>query len=97
MVSTIDDFCKKHAGRKLEDGKEIMDTWALTSARKIVVSAKAKDGCRVIIGGSNKGDGCKRVLRRAVDECDTSGENDKQGGTVESDCAFWRIDPNSDL
>ncbi|KAJ7456121.1 hypothetical protein FB451DRAFT_1183907 [Mycena latifolia] len=36
---------------------------------------------------------CGRLLRRLVDECNTSGEKGKQGGYVIDPCGEWRSDP----
>ena len=38
---------------------------------------------------------CERYLRAAIDGCNCSGENGKQGGTIENRCLKWRIDPQT--
>lgn len=40
---------------------------------------------------------CKTEFRKIIDECDTNGENRKQGERLVGDCLTWRLDPNSDL
>ena len=45
-------------------------------------------------GGKGANQECGRILRRAIDECDQSSTEFKQGGTIESNCAKWNIDPN---
>ncbi|KAF2397092.1 glycoside hydrolase [Trichodelitschia bisporula] len=41
-------------------------------------------------------DDCSRELRKPIDQCNTSGVNGKQGGTVENNCVRFKIDPRAD-
>jgi hypothetical protein len=54
------------------------------------------NGCRFTIDGPSPSDNCGRIFREAIDKCDTSSTQYKQGGTITSNCAVWRIDPNVD-
>jgi len=40
---------------------------------------------------------CKRYLGVAVNSCDCSGVDGKQGGVVKNDCLLWWVDPNVKL
>ena len=57
----------------------------------IFISMTAINGCKWTMEGSGANQECGRILRRAVDECDQSSTEHKQGGTVDSNCANWRI------
>ncbi|KAF1997002.1 glycoside hydrolase family 18 protein [Amniculicola lignicola CBS 123094] len=60
----------------------------------IHISLTVINGCKFTVGGKGNNQECGRILRRAIDECDESSTEFKQGGTIESNCAQWRIDPN---
>ncbi|CAJ2504363.1 Uu.00g117570.m01.CDS01 [Anthostomella pinea] len=62
----------------------------------ITLSVTVTNGCRFTIDGGSASDECGRIFRQAIDKCDTSSTQYKQGGTVTSNCAVWRIDPNID-
>ncbi|KAI1749014.1 hypothetical protein F4782DRAFT_514853 [Xylaria castorea] len=62
----------------------------------IKLSVTVMNGCRFTIDGGSAKDECGRIFRRAIDECDKSSTQYKQGGTVTSNCAVWRIDPNEE-
>ncbi|KAI0448314.1 hypothetical protein F5B21DRAFT_510293 [Xylaria acuta] len=61
----------------------------------VQISVTVKNGCRFTVGGKGPGAECGRIIRRIIDECDTSSTQWKQGGTLESNCASWRFDPNT--
>lgn len=61
----------------------------------VQISVTVKNGCRFKMEGKGANQECGRVLRRIIDQCDTSSTQFKQGGTVESNCASWRFDPNN--
>lgn len=46
---------------------------------------------RFMVDGEGPGSECGRLLRRAVDECDTQGEDMKYGGRVVGESAVWEI------
>ena len=53
----------------------------------IHISATAINHCKWELGT----DDCWRILNRAVDECDQSSTEFKQGGFVDTDCSKWLI------
>ncbi|KFA82003.1 hypothetical protein S40288_07998 [Stachybotrys chartarum IBT 40288] len=55
---------------------------------------EGQNGCRFRMGGNGPREECGRILRRIIDECDTSSTQFKQGGTLSSNCADWSFDPN---
>ncbi len=57
----------------------------------VVASLTVKPGCEFPIDYAK----CERYLRAPVDSCNCSGENGKQGGTIENRCLKWRIDPQT--
>lgn len=61
------------------------------------LSVTVTNGCRFTVDGPGARDECGRIFRRAIDECDTSSTEYKQGGTVTSNCAVWNIDPNEEF
>ncbi|KAJ7618225.1 hypothetical protein B0H17DRAFT_1219982 [Mycena rosella] len=102
VVAAIDTFCNQHAGTTLQPGQRIdaIPTYTTTNwaGRHYLVyltlSVEAINGCTAVIPGD-----CWWMMRRPVDECDTSGENDKQasftGGNVRDSCLKYRVDPNA--
>ncbi|KAI6091579.1 hypothetical protein F4821DRAFT_226439 [Hypoxylon rubiginosum] len=62
----------------------------------ITLSVTVTNGCRFTIDGPSPSDECGRIFRQAIDRCDTSSTQYKQGGIITSNCATWRIDPNID-
>ncbi|KAH7137509.1 hypothetical protein B0J13DRAFT_528145 [Dactylonectria estremocensis] len=61
----------------------------------VLISVTAKIGCQFTMGGKGAKSDCGRVLRRLIDECDTSSTQNKQGGRLSSNYADWRFDPNT--
>jgi hypothetical protein len=57
----------------------------------IVPSVEAKAGCEWKADAAE----CKSELRKIIDQCDTNGEDRKQGGRLVGDCLTWRLDPNA--
>ncbi|KAI8625119.1 hypothetical protein F5Y19DRAFT_277848 [Xylariaceae sp. FL1651] len=62
----------------------------------LTLQVTVTNGCRFTIDGPSPSDNCGRIFREAIDKCDTSSTQYKQGGTITSNCAVWRIDPNVD-
>ncbi|KAI1157988.1 glycoside hydrolase superfamily [Nemania serpens] len=62
----------------------------------INLSVTVTNGCRFTIDGGSANDECGRIFRKVIDQCDTSSTQYKQGGTITSNCAVWRIDPNEE-
>lgn len=60
----------------------------------IVLTVTVTHECCFTIDGPSTSQDCGRIFREAIDKCDTSSTQYKQGGTVTSNCAIWRIDPN---
>ncbi|KAI0552393.1 hypothetical protein F4679DRAFT_535452 [Xylaria curta] len=60
----------------------------------LTLQVTVMNGCRFTIDGPSPSDDCGRIFRKAIDKCDTSSTQYKQGGTITSNCAVWRIDPN---
>ena len=56
---------------------------------EVVTSLEIKPGCQWQANENI----CGRELRQVVDKCNTDGENRKQGGWMENNCAKWRVDP----
>ena len=99
MRRAIKHFCSAHKDVVLDAsvpgaqdvtngiGWAVQCTGKLGCFTSIIISATAIHGCRWELGA----DDCWRILNRAVDECDRSSTEFKQGGTVDSNCADWRI------
>ncbi|QKD48531.2 uncharacterized protein FOBCDRAFT_236188 [Fusarium oxysporum Fo47] len=60
----------------------------------VLMSVTVKNWCRFTVGGKGLKSECGRILRRMIDECDTSDVRYKKGGTMSSNCADWKFDPN---
>ncbi|KAI1373409.1 hypothetical protein F4677DRAFT_448485 [Hypoxylon crocopeplum] len=75
-------------------GAECFFTVGLLCDITITLSVTVMNGCRFTIDGPSPSDECGRIFRKAIDKCDTSSTQYKQGGTITSNCAVWRIDPN---
>ncbi|KAK7002382.1 glycoside hydrolase family 55 protein [Favolaschia claudopus] len=87
IVSVIDDWCGRVIGTHLNDGQEVMARYNYGTFT-VLVSAKAINGCNIIIDGN-----CDRLLRLPVDKCNTGGVNGKQGGFETDLCGQWNTDP----
>jgi hypothetical protein len=66
----------------------------LGCAEVLILSVTVTNGCRFTVDGPSPSDDCGRIFREAIDKCDTSSTQYKQGGTITSNCAVWDIDPN---
>lgn len=95
-VGTVLDASRPGTRRTIDngDGFGAHCAGALGCFDTILISVTVKNGCRFTMGGKGANQECGRILRRIIDECDTSSTQHKQGGTVESNCASWRFDPN---
>ncbi|KAF2172853.1 hypothetical protein M409DRAFT_16808 [Zasmidium cellare ATCC 36951] len=90
LTKAIDDFCDKvHSDGGLRKNKAVEKSFSLGNSAETIISVKPKQ-CSAI----DKDLQCKITLRQAVDECNTDSANFKQGGTVDTGCAKWRVDPN---
>ncbi|KAF8960455.1 hypothetical protein BDZ97DRAFT_1833766 [Flammula alnicola] len=90
IISVIDDWCDNYAiGTFVSNGETI---WARYDygTFTVLVSGEAINGCTFTVDGN-----CNRLLREPVDQCNTSGENGKQGGFETDLCGQWRTDPGS--
>jgi hypothetical protein len=97
-IKAVENFCEFAGGRTLDDSTlerksvEGIDS-AVGGFVSIVQSVTVRNGCKFDIDR----DECRRIMRRILDECDTTSTRFKQGGTVEDNCATWRLDPNTDI
>ncbi|KAJ6559992.1 hypothetical protein B0H19DRAFT_1260659 [Mycena capillaripes] len=98
ITSVIDDWCGHVIGTTVTNGQTI---WARYDygTFTVLVSGAAINGfighseyssCSWVVDGN-----CNRLLREPVDQCNTSGENGKQGGVETDLCGQWRTDPGS--
>jgi chitinase len=97
-IKAVEHFCDYAAGRTLDDAtQERKSIQGIDSAVggfvSIVQSVTVRNGCKFDINR----DECGRIMRRILDECDTTSTRFKQGGTVEDNCATWRLDPQVDI
>ncbi|KAM5359510.1 hypothetical protein ACJA88_015111 [Fusarium oxysporum] len=60
----------------------------------VLMSVTVKNGCRFTVSGKGPKSECGRILKRMIDECGTSDVRYKKGGTMSSNCADWKFDPN---
>jgi len=88
-IASIDDFCRSVIGRRVTPGETVACRYEW-GGFTILVSGRAINGCSWVIDAN-----CYRLLRKPLDECNTSGENGKQGGYVTDICGEWRYDPGS--
>jgi hypothetical protein len=99
-IDAIDRFCKVIRGfnQPLKAGTyyEQTESWGASSydpwesaVVKIDSSIKILPGCEWYVDENE----CGRELRKPIDQCNTDGENRKQGGTMKNNCVEWRIDP----
>ncbi|KAK4499631.1 hypothetical protein PRZ48_010149 [Zasmidium cellare] len=85
LVTAIDKFCDElDADQALWKNKYRENTFDT-----VFVSVTPKQ-CKAI----DKPRECKIIMRQPVDGCNTDSANIKQGGTVDTSCATWRVDPN---
>ncbi|KIJ46978.1 hypothetical protein M422DRAFT_249257 [Sphaerobolus stellatus SS14] len=77
-TSAIDDFCSHVNGRQVNNGQSVSMCYNY-GAFTILVSGAAINGCNFMVDGN-----CNRLLRKPLDECNTSGENGKQFSTLTS-------------
>lgn len=95
MIEAITVACRSVAGGKY-NGSYLtpVDNPPMASGKTYMVyttTLEVKDGCEWTVDEYE----CGQELRKIVDGCDTSGENSKQGGTMDGNCIKWRIDPDS--
>lgn len=105
-IEALEYFCDKFEGQVLDATKPETERTlqcnhgvvctgdALGCAVDVLMSVTVKNGCRFTIGNKGSKSECGRILRRMIDECDKSDVRYKQGGTMSSNCADWRFDPN---
>jgi hypothetical protein len=90
ITEGIEWFCDNMAGRHLDAGYFREESADGLFEDVILMSIEVKSGCEYTV---DEGE-CNRYLRIPLDECNTSREGQKQGGTVENNCLKWRLDPN---
>ncbi|KAF2172854.1 hypothetical protein M409DRAFT_16809 [Zasmidium cellare ATCC 36951] len=89
LTSVIDKFCDQvNAYDGLRKNNAVSKTYSTVVGHSVVVSVTPKK-----CGAIDQELMCKVILRMPVDQCDTSSTSDKQGGTVDTGCATWRVDP----
>ncbi|KIJ25527.1 hypothetical protein M422DRAFT_256294 [Sphaerobolus stellatus SS14] len=88
-IFAIDDFCRHVNGGQVNNGQSVSMRYNF-GAFTILVSGAAINGCNFVVDGN-----CNILLREPLDECNTSGENGKQGGIVTNLCGQFRYDPGS--
>jgi hypothetical protein len=104
-IQAIDNFCNTWDGTVL-DASQPNTLRTLTSYSyedcigdldacfvQTIVSVTVINGCRFTMDGPSPDQDCGRILREPIDKCNTASTQFKQGGTVTSNCAEWRIDP----
>lgn len=110
MIDAVNDFCNTHAGTVLDASDSgAQHSLSLSDhnagvclhvanagcTEVLELSVTVTNGCRFTIDGPSPDQECGRIFREAIDQCDTSSTKYKQGGTITSNCAVWRIDPNN--
>ncbi|GIJ86559.1 hypothetical protein Asppvi_005448 [Aspergillus pseudoviridinutans] len=104
-IQAIDNFCNTWDGTVL-DASQPNTLRTLTSYSyddcigdldacllQTIVSVTVVNGCGFTMDGPSPDQDCGRILREPIDKCNTASTQFKQGGTVTSNCAEWRIDP----
>ncbi|KAJ8095893.1 hypothetical protein PM082_022793 [Marasmius tenuissimus] len=91
FVSAIDNWCGKIQGKVLKDGDAPLTNTFEFGDVDYFFTVKAINGCSFTIDGN-----CNRLLRLPVDQCNTGGENGKQGGVMTDPCGQWTADPGKD-
>ncbi|KAG8162100.1 hypothetical protein KVR01_007865 [Diaporthe batatas] len=96
LDEAINSFCKQ-----IGDPGDVLAAGTVKKANKeppsnggsvveIVFKLEVKEKCE----WSYDYNECVRYLGVPVDSCNCGGINGKQGGTVENNCLYWRVDPN---
>ncbi|KAH3998458.1 hypothetical protein HBI56_205010 [Parastagonospora nodorum] len=100
MINGVDRFCDAYKGRSLYASwysGEIPFTPSCCDRNhevvpiSVIVSLEMHGGCQWDFDVND----CKRAFRRIIDECDTNGRDDKQGGRLVGNCVTFRADPNA--
>ncbi|KNB10683.1 hypothetical protein FOXG_10827 [Fusarium oxysporum f. sp. lycopersici 4287] len=106
VIEALEDFCDRYEGQVLDAAKpetertlECQHGVVCTGdgfgcVVNVLMSVTVKNGCRFTVGGKGPKSECGRILRRMIDECDASDVRYKKGGTMSSNCADWKFDPN---
>lgn len=97
-IKAVENFCEFYDRALLDDAvPERRSIGGIDSAVggfvSIVQSVTVRNGCKFEVDRQQ----CRRIMRRILDECDTTSTRFKQGGTVEDNCATWRLDPQVDI
>jgi hypothetical protein len=99
-------FCDKYEGQVLDATKPETDRTlecqhgvvctgdGFGCVVDVLMSVTVKNGCRFTVSGKGPKSECGRILKRMIDECGTSDVRYKKGGTMSSNCADWKFDPN---
>ncbi|KAG6541493.1 hypothetical protein Mapa_017090 [Marchantia paleacea] len=93
IINAINSFCSRYKGQTFANGRKVNERYDFPSPETghIDISAEAFRGCSFRMDENE----CGRLLRRPTDECNTGGENGKQGGYVQDDCRKFKMDPNA--
>ena len=96
-IKAVENFCEFYDRTLLDDAvPERRNIGGVDEAVggfvDIVQSVTVRNGCKFEVDRQQ----CRRIMRRILDECDTTSTRFKQGGTVEDNCATWRLDPQAD-
>jgi chitinase len=97
-IKAVENFCEAFDGTVLDDSvverREVAGIdEAVGGFVSIVQSVTVRNGCKFNFDRQQ----CRRIMRRMLDECDTTSTRFKQGGTVEDNCSIWRLDPQVDI
>ncbi|KAI9661784.1 MAG: hypothetical protein M1821_009023 [Bathelium mastoideum] len=109
MIDAVNSFCDTFSGTILDDSdpnNEHTLTYSDYNAgvclphnagctEILLLTVTVTNGCKFAIDGPEPNQNCGRIFREAIDQCDTDSTKYKQGGTITSNCAVWRIDPNN--
>ncbi|BBN01018.1 hypothetical protein MPTK1_2g03950 [Marchantia polymorpha subsp. ruderalis] len=89
IISAINSFCTNTIN--LSDGQKVEREFRFPYPETGHIDISAEARCSISVSPNE----CNRLLRRPTDECNTGGENGKQGGFVEDNCKKFKMDPNA--
>jgi chitinase len=100
LINPVDSFCNAYTGQSFQPSwysGVIRSTFPCCDRNHEVVpiavevSMEMHNGCQWDFSV----DDCKRAFRKIIDQCDTKGRDDKQGGRLVGNCVTFRVDPNA--
>ncbi|KAL8671886.1 MAG: hypothetical protein Q9168_003623 [Polycauliona sp. 1 TL-2023] len=95
-LNMINDFCGPDywGGTRIKENRYIRyDGITEKHLVDVIISVQGLNDCAFDIDGPFPDQECGRIIRKIIDKCDQKGTQLKQGGTVTSNCAIWRVDP----